>query len=152
MLLRVILFLLLNFAALSIGGMFTGPGVTSEWFAGLQQAPWNPPGWVFGAAWTTIMVCLAFYMANWWQEDPDKRSVAGQYALQWILNVGWNPVFFLWQASLPALFIIIALTLLVGYWLFRHASRMRSRTILLAPYFLWLLVATSLNAYIVFHN
>ncbi|MEM6378823.1 MAG: TspO/MBR family protein, partial [Bacteroidota bacterium] len=57
MLARVIIFLILNFVALGIGGFFTGPGTSSEWYNNLNQAPWTPPGWVFGAAWTTIMIC-----------------------------------------------------------------------------------------------
>lgn len=44
------LFLLLNFAGLAIGGLFTGNAVSSEWYQNLAKAPWTPPGWVFGAA------------------------------------------------------------------------------------------------------
>ena len=56
MILRTILFLVINFAALAIGVIFTGKGVPSEWYASLSKAPWTPPGWVFGAAWTSITV------------------------------------------------------------------------------------------------
>lgn len=152
MLRQLILFLLLNFGALAIGGLFTGQGVSSDWYARLDKAPWTPPGWVFGAAWTTIMLLLAVYMAHWWTVAEDKRGLLLQYALQWILNVSWNPVFFRWHAATPALFVIIALTLLVGYWLFYHAALMKWQSALLVPYFTWLLIATSLNAYIVFRN
>jgi tryptophan-rich sensory protein len=152
MLRQLILFLLLNFGALALGGLFTGQGVSSDWYAGLDKAPWTPPGWVFGAAWTTIMLCLAVYMARWWQVDPDKRRIMGLYALQWVLNVAWNPVFFYLHAALPALFVIIALTCLVGYWLFSNQLSMKAWSVLVLPYFIWLLIATSLNAYIVFQN
>lgn len=40
---RIILFLVLNFAALAIGGLFTGDGVPSEWYQNLNKAPWTPP-------------------------------------------------------------------------------------------------------------
>jgi tryptophan-rich sensory protein len=152
MLRPIILFLLLNFGALAIGGLFTGPGVSSDWYAGLDKAPWTPPGWVFGAAWTTIMTLLAVYMASWWTIAPVKRIVLGQYAVQWVLNVSWNPVFFRGQLALPALILIVTLTFLIGYWLFRNAAALKWRSALLVPYFAWLLIATSLNAYIVLNN
>ena len=60
---RTIFFLLLNFAALAIGGLFTGSGVSSEWYQNLNKAPWTPPGWVFGTVWTLIMILFAIYMA-----------------------------------------------------------------------------------------
>ena len=55
---RLFVFLLINFGALALGGLFTSDGVISDWYEQLNKAPWTPPGWVFGAAWTTIMVCL----------------------------------------------------------------------------------------------
>jgi len=55
MIYRLITFLLLNFGALAVGGFFTGKGVPSYWYSDLIKAPWTPPGWVFGFAWTTIM-------------------------------------------------------------------------------------------------
>lgn len=63
MIARIALFLVLNFAALGIGGLFSGQGVPSDWYTGLNKAPWTPPGWVFGSAWTIIMICFAIYMA-----------------------------------------------------------------------------------------
>ncbi|MDG2281196.1 MAG: tryptophan-rich sensory protein, partial [Flavicella sp.] len=49
---RILLFLVLNFTALAVGGLFTGTGVSSDWYQNLNQAPWTPPGWVFGFMWT----------------------------------------------------------------------------------------------------
>ena len=62
MVLRVIIFLVLNFAALGLGGLFTSKGVPSDWYQHLNKAPWTPPGWAFGFAWTLIMICFSFYM------------------------------------------------------------------------------------------
>ncbi len=60
MVVRVIIFLVINFAALALGSIFTSAGVSSDWYTNLNQAPWTPPGWVFGAAWTSIMIFFAF--------------------------------------------------------------------------------------------
>jgi tryptophan-rich sensory protein len=74
------------------------------------------------------------------------------FIAQWILNVLWNPIFFSLQQTLLGLIIIIALTALVGYILFAQLGILKVKSLLLAPYFIWLLIASSLNAYIVFKN
>lgn len=97
-LLPTLVFLILNFAALAVGGLFTGSGVSSEWYQNLDKAPWTPPGWVFGAAWTFIMICFAFYMGKLWTNGAKHKSlVVRLYGVQWLLNVAWNPVFFLFS-------------------------------------------------------
>ena len=152
MIYRVILFLLLNFVALGIGGLFTGKGVPSDWYLTLDKAPWTPPGWVFGAAWTTIMICFSFYLAYLWPTVSDKRLLVLLYVMQWVLNVSWNPAFFHFHAVGFALLLILALTLLVGFFLFYYRSQLGWWTALILPYFGWLLIATSLNAYILINN
>jgi tryptophan-rich sensory protein len=94
MIVRLLVFLVVNFTALAIGGLATKNGVSSDWYAQLNKAPWTPPGWVFGAAWTSIMVCYAIYMAYAWEIQLDKKHVLLLFIAQWILNVLWNPVFF----------------------------------------------------------
>jgi len=74
------------------------------------------------------------------------------FAIQWFLNVGWNPVFFYYHELLMGLVIISALTILMGVFLFGYWSKLKFKSILLLPYFIWLLIATSLNGYILFNN
>ena len=145
-------FLFLNFTALAVGGFFTKDGATSEWYLSLMKAPWTPPGWVFGAAWTTIMICFSVYMAGLWTRIENKRSLAALFALQWMLNVGWNPIFFHQHAVLPGLIVITALTLLVWFMLFRYWKTFRWSWVWIAPYAIWLVIATSLNGYILLMN
>lgn len=148
----IILLLILNFSALAIGGLYTADGVKSEWYELLNKAPWTPPGWVFGFAWTTIMICFAFYVTFLWPKVDQKKDVIILYTSQWILNVLWNPVFFKQHETVLALVIIVLLTVLVGFILFRFLKRMGLKTIFIIPYFIWLLVATSLNGYICLNN
>jgi tryptophan-rich sensory protein len=152
MILRIIIFLALNFAALGIGGFFTGKGVPSEWYAALAKAPWTPPGWVFGAAWTTIMICLSIYMAQAWQAVGNRQLLIALFSIQWLLNVSWNPAFFYFHQITAGLIIIVLLTLLVGYMLIHYWPSLKLFSLLIVPYFIWLLIATSLNAYILVKN
>jgi translocator protein len=149
---RIILFLIINFAALGIGSLFTNTGVSSEWYLSLNKAPWTPPGWVFGAAWTTIMICFAIYMAIIYQITHNKKVLITLFSIQWVLNVLWNPVFFYFHQVGAGLIIIISLTIVVGAFLFRYGAAMKFKSLLVLPYFLWLIIATSLNLYIALEN
>lgn len=152
MLIRTILFLVLNFGALGIGSLFTGNGVASDWYFELNKAPWTPPGWMFGFAWTIIMICFSIYMAYLWPAVENKKLIIGLYVLQWALNVSWNPLFFYFHNITFALVVISLLTLLVGYFLYTFWPVVKVKSLLILPYFVWLLIATSLNGYIYFNN
>lgn len=152
MLTRIVIFFVLNFGALALGGLFTGKGVSSEWYQTLNKAPWTPPGWVFGAAWTLIMVCFSFYMASLLGASKNITLLIGLFALQWILNVSWNPMFFYYQNVFVSLLIISSLTILIGYFMVYYFPILKLKTLLILPYFLWLLIATSLNFFIAVKN
>lgn len=152
MAIRLIIFLILNFLALGLGSYFTGDGVLSEWYANLNKAPWTPPGWVFGAAWTTIMICFAIYMARAYDRVVDKQRLLIYFGIQWFLNVSWNPMFFAYHQVAIALINIVALTILLFGIFFRYRNIMGQWSYLLLPYMIWLCIATSLNLYILVMN
>lgn len=149
---RIVIFLVLNFVALGIGGMFTGAGVSSDWYQEMSKAPWTPPGWVFGAAWTTIMICFAVYMAQLLSLHIEKKPILMLFGLQWVLNTAWNPIFFYGQQVLLGLICIVLLSLVVAYFFFKYQKMLKWKTVFIAPYLIWLCIATSLNAYILFNN
>ena len=152
MIYKLIIFLIINFGALAIGGIFTGAGVPSDWYNGLAKAPWTPPGWVFGFAWTTIMICFSIYLAYLWPVAENKKLLLILFIVQWILNVSWNPAFFYYHHVFLGLVIISALTIIVGIFLLLYWPELKFITVFILPYFLWLLIATSLNGYILLNN
>lgn len=152
MLLRLVVFLIINFAALGVGSLLMGKGASSEWYQNLYKAPWTPPGWTFGTAWTIIMVCFAFYMAYAWSNTKSTSFLLILFSVQWLLNVAWNPIFFRFHFPLFGLIIICILTILVGYMMFSYFPALKVKILFILPYFLWLLIATSLNGYIVLKN
>jgi tryptophan-rich sensory protein len=152
MIIRLIVFLIINFGALAIGGIFTGSGVPSDWYQNLNKAPWTPPGWMFGFAWTTIMICFSVYMAYLWQYQEKRNLVIMLFVIQWILNIAWSMVFFKFQLVLLGLIVILALTFLVAIFFFRYLDILKYWSILILPYFIWLLIASSLNMFIYFKN
>jgi len=149
---NLIIFLLINFGALALGAEFTGSGVSSEWYADLAKAPWTPPGWVFGAAWTTIMICFSVFMAKAISTVENRKFLIGLFIAQVILNVSWNPIFFKYHLVTAGLVVISLLTFVVGLFIIKFSREMKNWILLVLLYAVWLLIATSLNAYVLFFN
>jgi tryptophan-rich sensory protein len=152
MIFRILLFLTLTFGGLAIGGLFTSTGVSSDWYQTLQKAPWTPPGWVFGFAWSLIMISYSLFMAAAWDKVADRHELVVLFTVQWILNVSWNPLFFYLHWVFTALVIICLLSMLIGFFIYRYWKQMKIGITALLPYFIWLLIATSLNGYIYLFN
>lgn len=91
-------------------------------------------------------------MAYAWPAIENKKLLIGLYAVQLILNVGWNPAFFYYHQVLLGLVLISMLTLLVGFILFYYWQELKLISLLIAPYLIWLIIATSLNGYILVRN
>jgi benzodiazapine receptor len=148
-------FLTLNFGGLAVGSWFTGPGVASDWYQGLDKAPWTPPGYVFGAAWTTVMIGFSWFMYAAWTRTPQRRERLVWliwFAVSWVLNALWNPLFFGAQElgwALLEILILFAVIAAMAKKGARQASLGAARWGI-APYILWLTVAISLNMWLVF--
>lgn len=146
-----ILFLIINFGGLAIGSWLMNSGPTSDWYINLEQAPWTPPGWVFGVAWTIIMICFSIYLGKLFLvESTQKQKLF--FFFQFILNVSWNFIFFNQHLVLIGLVTIILLTSLLFIYFFNLSKKVENYKYLLLPYMLWLCIATSLNLYILIHN
>ena len=149
---RLILFLVINFGGLAIGGWLMNDGPQTQWYSQLNKAPWTPPGWVFGVAWTMIMLCFSIYLAKLF-ENFNSKHVLAIFGFQVVLNILWNYIFFNRHLIGLGLINIILLTMVVFYFFFSfQEGSIRSYRWLLLPYMLWLLIATSLNGYIYLNN
>ena len=74
------------------------------------------------------------------------------FGIQFLFNVGWNPTFFYFNNILAGLIIILLLTALVVYMLMAYKKELGNKVLLLLPYIIWLIIATSLNAYALVAN
>ena len=143
-----LLFFIINFTGLAIGNFFMNDGPKSDWYLNLNKAPWTPPGWVFGAAWTFIMICFSIYLGKQFSEKNRSKLISIVFCLAFILNVSWNYIFFNQQLIFLALINITLLTTVLCYCFFNF----KNYNYLLLPYIIWLCMATSLNLYILVHN
>ncbi|WP_298343814.1 TspO/MBR family protein [uncultured Algibacter sp.] len=147
----ILIFLIINFGALGIGNWLMDNGPKTEWYINLNQAPWTPPGWVFGAAWTTIMVCFSVYMAYLYKLKPSSK-VLGLFSIQFILNVMWGYIFFNQHLVGIGFTTILILTFVVAVFATSFRNDLKYKTLLIMPYLIWLCIATSLNGYILLNN
>jgi len=147
----LIIFLIINFGALGLGVWLMQNGPQTDWYLQLNKAPWTPLGWVFGAAWSTIMFCYSFYMMYLFIAQPNTK-VKILFTVQFILNVSWNLVFFNKHLITLGLLFILALTAIVTIFLYDYRKILGLKSLLIVPYFFWLCIACSLNLYILLYN
>lgn len=147
---KLIISLLLSFAAAAIGSVFTF-GAIPTWYAELAKPAFNPPNWVFGPAWTVLYILMAVALFLLWNTPPkpstkSRRTLAfWLFGVQLVLNALWSIVFFGLHQLGPALIVIAALWLailacMVVFWPLRKVA-----ALLLLPYLAWVTFASLLN-------
>jgi tryptophan-rich sensory protein len=146
-----LLFLMINFGGLAIGSWLMNNGPMRDWYTDLNQAPWSPPGWVFGIAWAMIMICFSIYLGQLFIRNYSLK-LWFIFFIQFILNVSWNYFFFNQHLILFGFIVITLLTSLLFYYFFKLSKKTSNYKYLLLPYIIWLCIATSLNLYILIHN
>lgn len=147
----LVLFIMINFGALAIGTWLMNDGPQSEWYSTLNQAPWSPPGWVFGVAWSSIMLLFSVYMSYLVQVNSSKKIIV-LFSIQFVLNVFWNYLFFNQHLIALGLLNLVFLTLLMFYFFVTFKQTLKNKSVFVLPYCLWLVLATSLNLYIAIFN
>ena len=126
-----------------------------SWYATLNKPSFTPPNWIFGPVWTLLyfLMGVAFYLI--WKQGWKKNKVktAGMYFLAQLgLNFIWSPIFFGLRSPLIALFVIIALWVLIVITIKKFYPLSQLAAYLLIPYLLWVSFAMILNAAIVLFN
>ena len=129
------------------GSVFTTTGPNS-WYASLVKPWFNPPGWLFAPAWTTLftLMGIALYLvlmdgraSRWF-----KPAIA-IFAFQFLLNVLWSYFFFGLESPLLGLIDILLLWIAILACILVFMRIRQLAGILLVPYILWVSFATLLN-------
>lgn len=147
-LLRWVLFLaplLLMLGFLS--GAMAGSGGGNPWFMGLEKPSIYPPPATFGIVWSVLYLLMGVALAM----IITARGAAGRggaiaaFIVQFVLNLGWSPVFFGMHQITAALILLVVIDILViaTIWLFYRVRPLAAY--LLLPYLAWALFATVLN-------
>lgn len=149
---RLVIFLILNFTSLGLARFLGGRGPKSEWYRGLETAPWTPSVAIIIISWVVTMICLSIYLAYLWPIVSNKKLLLGLLLLHYILSIIHNPIFFVYHKVLVALIVITALTIVIGYLMIYYWPQLKLKSLIIAPYFIWIAIAASLNAYVLFKN
>ncbi|GAA4788767.1 TspO/MBR family protein [Lysobacter hankyongensis] len=133
-------------------GLGAGTGALfapDAWYLALLKPTFNPPAWLFGPVWSALylMMAVALWLVRRDRDaDPvQRRRASTLFAVQFVLNLLWTPLFFglhspglafvdiclLWIALLTTMLAFGRVRPLAGY--------------LLLPYLLWVSFALVLN-------
>ena len=121
-----------------------------DWYDALLKPTFNPPSWLFGPVWTALYALMA--VALWLVRrhlDSDYRALLRRatqlFAVQFVLNLVWTPLFFgLHSAGLAFLDICLLWLALLSTTLAFGRVRPLAGYLLL-PYMLWVSFALVLN-------
>jgi len=147
----LLVFLLINFGGLAIGAIWTNPGTSSQWYRSLTQPPWEPPGFVYGLAWTIIAITFSIMMSHFWvNKDFGPLAV---FPIALLLNIMWSPVFFGLRSIWGGVAVLLALAAVIYYMTdFARINYGWKIAWLGLPYFLWLMTATSISMFLAIKN
>lgn len=137
------LVILLGFAS----GQLANSGEENAWFQMLEKPAAQPPGWLFGVAWTILYAMMGFAIAivASARSAPFRAAAVVAFIVQLALNLAWSPVFFgMHQVSLAlGLILLILAAALVTTFLFGRVRALAAW--LMVPYLAWLCFASILN-------
>lgn len=136
---------------LFLGGLsarIAGSTEDNAWFQTLVLPAAQPPGPVFGIAWSILYTLLAVAAALLWGSHGrrGRGAALAVFGLGIALNLCWSPLFFREHLILPALLLIVAMFVVAVVTVLLAARVNRLAAWLLVPYCAWLGFAGALNA------
>jgi tryptophan-rich sensory protein len=135
---------------LLLGGLsarISGSTEDNGWYQTLVLPALQPPGPVFGIAWSILYTTIAIAAAIVWghKAAPGRRLALGLFALGFVVNLAWSPTFFRLHLILPAVAIIAVMLVIAIATTFAFARISRVAAWLMLPYLVWLSFALMLN-------
>ena len=132
-------------AASVIGSLATLPAIPG-WYALLAKPSFTPPNWLFGPAWTTLYVMMAYaFFRILRQPASDRTRPVAAFMIQIALNAAWSLAFFGRHSPLSGLAVMGPLWLAIAVTAVLFWTRDRLAGALLIPYLAWVSFASALN-------
>jgi translocator protein len=132
-------------SVIAIGRLFTDLG---PWYFALKMPSWQPPGPAFGIIWTVIYALTTTSAVMVWRTIDSQKSailLLGLFGINIFLNLMWSYLFFEqqrpdWALYQVGFFWLSILALIIYIW-----PKHKLAGLLLAPYLIWVGIATFLN-------
>lgn len=122
-----------------------------KWFEKCSRVPWQPPDYVFKFVWPVLYTIYAYVCYKYWNQPILRNTLLVGLAL----NLAWVPIFVAnTELALAVILGMIAVAIETLRLLYKDDT-LKSReglarsAVIFSPYLGWLLVALSLNAYLV---
>ncbi len=137
------LFLLLGF----LSGALSGSGAANPWFDALAKPALYPPPATFGIVWSLLylLMGLALALIVTARGAAGRSFAIGIFALQFVLNLAWSPLFFALHRISGALLLLGLLDIAVIACVLLFGRVRPLAAALMVPYLAWCLFATALN-------
>lgn len=116
------------------------------WYAALPRPPWQPPDWVFGVVWPLnfLMIIIVGSVLSLRDSDAAMPTLV-VLTVSVIFAVGWAYLFYAPHALRMAALGLAVAAVLTWVLVFLAARGIWWTGVLLAPYAVWMSVATSLS-------
>ena len=95
------------------------------------------------------MIALSGWLVYEKKGAPGRRTALIWYGAQLFLNLIWSFLFFYFRNPFLGVVDIFALAIAIGGYILASWKVSKPASILFVPYFLWVLYAASLNAFLV---
>jgi benzodiazapine receptor len=136
-----------------LGTIFTIPSIQG-WYMTLQKAPFNPPSWVFGPAWTMLyfLMALSLFLVLQKKLKKQRNFLMILFSIQLALNFFWSVIFFGQHLPLVAFIEIIFLWISIALLIVDSWKYSKTAALLLVPYICWVSFASILNLFVILLN
>ena len=118
---KSIYYILISVAICLLVGFLSGFATQSsvnDWYLTLNKPFFNPPNWVFAPVWSALYILMGIAAGMVWAKGYYHiwvKTALYHFVFQLLLNALWSIVFFGLKSPLGALFIIIALNILLVF-------------------------------------
>lgn len=122
-------------------------GDINTWYLSLEKSSLTPPAIVFPLVWSVLYLMIA--LSGWWLWEHRNHSSAKMcllfFSIQMLLNWSWSPLFFYFHFIGMSVICILLLSFFTLITILKTRHQFKLSSIMLMPYFLWLLFASYLN-------
>ena len=133
---------------LAVGGLASLLSGGMDLYKELDRPPLSPPGWVFPVVWSLLYLLMGYASYRVLTSEKEMAQIRGAlrlYGIQLLVNFLWPLVFFGLQWRLAALFVLLALWVLIFLTMRKFSKIDEVAGDLLLPYLVWVSFAGYLN-------
>jgi len=115
-----------------------------NWYLELNKPNFYPPSYLFGIVWPILYLMIAFSL--WFLLINTNRFwPLFLFYFQLFLNASWSYIFVYFELYFVGFLVLTLLSLVLFVMILSYWKISKASSLLLVPYFLWILFATFLN-------